>query len=542
MDVMHTKLFLYLFWRPILVFLSILAVIITIVHVESLSPEAGHDQILRCGVTLALIALFWTTEALPLEVTSLLPLVILPLLGILKTDEVAKEYFSGANMLLLAACGVAGAAQHVNLHRRLALKVLVLSGAGKKSLLLSFMLVTTFLSFFICNTATCAMMIPILIVVLDQVYIDADPNKRSYEMYMFFLGIGYCANIGGTGTIAAEETNIIIMQVLGEFKNQDALTYATWMIYSLPIVLVILLFTYGWLLLIYNRNCERYCCDNDKNNQLNRFLQEKYSELGPMRFKEYAVAFYFISLVIIWFFAEPNFMEGWACFFTFADGGEGVSEATPAMFILVLIMLTPEHWNFYPFSSKTAFPPTIMDWKALSKSVPWGLLILRGAGFALAKASNESGLSEWIGLQMTGLSSLPAWAILTIILLMTSVLNEVVSNATTASILLPVLKNISIQLKLNPLYLMLPVVLSCNYTFMFPASSPTNAIVYKAGGMKNYHMVLTGLGVKIVAIIASLVAANTYGGPLLGMNEFPDWANSTINSTTDTLGMFLVDP
>ena len=147
---------------------------------------------------------------------------------------------------------------------------------------------------------------------------------------------------------------------------------------------------------------------------------------------------------------------------------------------------------------------------------------------------------------MKGLDSLPSWAILTVILLVTSSLNEIVNNATTASILLPVLKDISIQLGLNPLYLMLPVVLSCNYTFMLPASCPPNAIVYKvsgqyfrmvfkyfefsqASGMKIYHMVLTGFGVKFITLALSLVAANTYGGPLLGMNQFPDWANSSAN-------------
>ena len=151
---------------------------------------------------------------------------------------------------------------------------------------------------------------------------------------------------------------------------------------------------------------------------------------------------------------------------------------------------------------------------------------------------------------MKGLDSLPSWAILTVILLVTSSLNEVVSNATTASILLPVLKDISIQLGLKPLYLMLPVVLSCNYTFMLPASCPPNAIVYKvslchpcksrllsilfqfcqASGMKIYHMVLTGFGVKMITLVLSLVAANTYGGPLLGMDQFPDWANSSVNA------------
>ena len=145
---------------------------------------------------------------------------------------------------------------------------------------------------------------------------------------------------------------------------------------------------------------------------------------------------------------------------------------------------------------------------------------------------------------MTSLSSLSNWQILTIILLLTSTLNEVVNNATTASILLPVMKDIAVKLSLNPLYLLLPVTLSCNYTFLLPASCPPNALVYKviqgnvthisdlrtlqASGMRMYHMILAGLGVKIITFGLSLVAANTYGGPLLGMDEFPDWANETV--------------
>ena len=164
-----------------------------------------------------------------------------------------------------------------------------------------------------------------------------------------------------------------------------------------------------------------------------------------------------------------------------------------------------------PDSGSPYLPPTLMSWSDLSRFVPWGLLILRGAGFALAKASDESGLSDWIGDEMTELSTLTNWQILTIILLLTGVLNEVVNNATTASILLPVMKDIAVKLELNPLYLTLPVVLSCNYTFMLPASCPPNAIVLKASGMGLHNMVFAGLGMKIITLSASLLAANTWG-------------------------------
>ena len=144
---------------------------------------------------------------------------------------------------------------------------------------------------------------------------------------------------------------------------------------------------------------------------------------------------------------------------------------------------------------------------------------------------------------MTELSSLNDWQILTIILLLTSLLNELVNNATTASILLPVMKDVAVRLELNPLYLTLPVVLSCNFTFVLPSSCPTNAIVYKvpahwlhmssigimlqASGMRVHHMAGAGLGMKVIALTASLLAANTWGAPLLGMDHFPEWANTT---------------
>ena len=131
---------------------------------------------------------------------------------------------------------------------------------------------------------------------------------------------------------------------------------------------------------------------------------------------------------------------------------------------------------------------------------------------------------------MTSLSSLSNWQILTIILLLTSTLNEVVNNATTASILLPVMKDIAVKVRLNPLYLLLPVTLSSNYTFMLPASCPPNAIVYKASGMRIHQMVLAGLGMKLITLAASLLAANTWGNPILGMDQFPGWANTTLNA------------
>ena len=258
--------------------------------------------------------------------------------------------------------------KNVGLHKRLALRVLMLAGTGRRSLLAAFMVITTLLSMFICNTATCAMMIPILTVVLDQLYQDTGPGGGNVklERIMFFLAVGYCANIGGTGTLTAEETNIIIMvgrieydilirfiiirlqQVLDEFPNkQSDLSYSSWIFYSFPLVIVIIIFTFLWLMIIFMRRF--WVCEDSRNAHVEVFIKSKYKELGPMKFKEYAIMFYFGLLIVIWFFAEPNFIDGWSEWFKSPDGGETVSEATPAIFILILILITPEHMNFWPF-------------------------------------------------------------------------------------------------------------------------------------------------------------------------------------------------
>ena len=167
-------------------------------------------------------------------------------------------------------------------------------------------------------------------------------------------------------------------------------------------ILVILLLSFCWLLLLAScgkKGAER----KERSRSVKIFLRSEYEELGPVSFREVCVALYFLLLVVIWFFAEPSFMSGWSDFFQLPDGRGSVSEATPAILVLILIMITPQHLQFWPLKAKVKgavapeLPPSLMSWSDLSRFVPWGLLILRGAGFALAKASDQSGLSAWIG-------------------------------------------------------------------------------------------------------------------------------------------------
>ena len=515
----------------------------------------------RCGICVAFMAFLWSTEALPLEVTSFLPVVLLPLLGILDTGEVSEQYFTGANMMFLAAMGVAAAVQSVGLHKRVALRILMATGTGKKSLLFSFMFITTLLSMFICNTATTAMIIPILQVVLDQIYpkpssqekdeTDSKKNKQdkiatshNQEKIMFYLAIGYSANIGGTGTLTASAPNVILKGTLKElFPCQNDLTYATWLLYALPIIVVVIILAYFWLMCLFMGRGKE-----GNKLEIKSFLKEKYVDLGPIKFQEIMVGFYFFLLVVIWFFEEPEFIKGWADFFKLEDGNPAIDEATPAVFILILLFITPRHLNFWPFIDKDApwdvvvLPPTLLDWSTVTHFFPWGLLILRGAGFALAKASIESGLSDWLGVQLSSLSSLPNWGILTLVCLITSLVTEVCSNSATANILFPVLAGLAVEQEINPLYLMLPAAVTCCYAFMLPVSCPPNAIVYKASGMDTRHMIMAGLGLNILTLVVNILAANTYGSPLMDFKEFPVWAWANLTENCTVMGAGLKFP
>lgn len=266
----------------------------------------------------------------------------------------------------------------------------------------------------------------------------------------------------------------------------------------------------------------------DTKTGLREFLRAEYAGLGPVVWREAVVAAYFILLVIAWFLQEPVFITGWGASFP------GTGEAVPAVLVLLLLLLTPRHLDWWPLRSHQPWvaprlPPPLLSWSAVSAAFPWGLLLLRGAGFALARAAITSGLSDWIGEQLGGLSTLPHWAVLLIVCLATSLLTEVCSNAATANILLPVLADLALQLELNPLYLLLPAAVTCCSAFMLPVSCPPNAIVYQASGMETRHMVMAGIGINILTLGLNNLAANTYGKYLLNLGEFPDWANSSVS-------------
>ncbi|KAK2714007.1 Na(+)/citrate cotransporter-like isoform X2 [Artemia franciscana] len=572
MDFLRQNVFPY--WKSILVILIPLALL----PLPVVIPTSES----RCGYVVILMALYWMTEAVPLAITSLLPVVLFPLLGIMSTGDVCIAYMKETNMMFIGGLMVAIAIEHCNLHKRIALGVLLMVGSSPRWLMLGFMITTMFLSMWISNTAATAMMVPIVLAIIDEIYKDEEeevfhdeymsnelkleekptkeeeylesvvssqqvivtarkPDKRKVsdeevgqkntrDAMMF--SVSFSSNIGGTGTLTGTPPNLAMKATLNSlYPEQTDMNFATWMAFNVPGMLINVFIAWIWLQLLFigfDWKAER---ENKQAQQKARALiKMKLKELGPMTFHEAMVLTLFIILALLWFFRDPQFIPGWAA--PWHEIGIQVEDATAAILIVTLMFMIPAQPDFWCLRPKEATGkvkagPALLNWQVCQDKIPWGIVLLLGGGFALSDAVKVSGLSDWLGIQLEGLKVLPQFAILVIVCVMTAIVTEVASNTATANILLPVLAKMSEQIGVNPLYLMLPAAVTCSYAFMLPVATPPNAIVFTAGKMKAKEMIKTGFMMNIFCVIVLCALTETLGVALFDIKTFPDWANKT---------------
>ncbi|KZS20753.1 Solute carrier family 13 member 4 [Daphnia magna] len=572
-------------------------------------PVIGQGKEARAGYVIIIMAVFWMTEALPLAITSLLPVVLFPLLGIMGTGKVCTAYMKETNMMFIGGLMVALTIEHCNLHKRIALRVLLLVGASPRWLMLGFMLTTMFLSMWISNTATTAMMVPIVEAVVQELFKDGEeemkrePNvrmvpdgmstcssnntleidldssesqnleavsidsiadvgkscqeltaasadQRSYSCTTHeykqtirtcvLMSIAYSSNIGGTGSLIGSSPQLALKGILDElYGSAPGLNFASWMAFNVPGMLINTFLAWIWLQCLFLGFKRTTADDNTQAAVVKKLIRRKYEELGPMTFHELATLILFILCVALWFFRDPQFITGWAEFLPAVE----VDDATAVMTIVLLLFIIPakpRFWNRDTAERNWAGPsPALLEWKLVQDRLPWGIVLLLGGGFALSDASKASGLSSWLGDQLAVLSFLPPFAIMLIICIMTAAVTEVASNTATANILLPILAEMAVTIKVNPLFLMLPATVTCSYAFMLPVATPPNAIVFAAGRMNPIDMVKAGLLMNIVCVVVICVLMASFGSFMFGFDEFPDWAVPQVkNATMTTLSQF----
>ncbi|KTF73351.1 hypothetical protein cypCar_00036131 [Cyprinus carpio] len=571
---------------------------------DHLPCDTSALQEARCGFAIILMALYWCTECMPLAVTALLPVILFPMMGIMESGKVCVEYLKDTNMLFIGGLLVAIAVEHWNLHKRIALSVLLIVGVRPALLMLGFMIVTAFLSMWISNTATTAMMLPISQAVLEQLSAteaDADekelregqdnhafelaevnikqaldnvtgdkPNnnpdmeaginallerrrrEREAKYLRLFKGMSLCvcysASIGGTATLTGTTPNLILK---GQMDD--------WFGFAFPNMVLMLALSWLWLQFMYlGFNFKKtFGCGskNEGDKDAYRVMKNEYKKLGTMSFAEGAVLVIFVILVILWFTREPGFMPGWATEL-FNKNGQYVTDGTVAIFMSTLFFVIPSRLDCSCLASandehdeeaeeveeggekpkndkkKLKGTPTLLNWKVVHERMPWNIVLLLGGGFALAKGSEVSGLSKWLGQSLAPLRSIPPFAISLILCFLVGTFTECSSNTATTTLFLPILASMATTIGLHPLYVMLPCTISASLAFMLPVATPPNAIAFSYGNLKVLDMAKAGFILNIIGILSINLGINTWGTAMFSLGTFPSWANATNVTST----------
>lgn len=412
------------------------------------------------------VGIWWMTEAIPIEATSLLPIILFPITGALGMKATTAPYANPLIFLFLGGFMIALAIEKWNLHKRIALNIIVFIGTEPSKIILGFMVATGFLSMWISNTATTLMMIPIGISVVSHV---AEKEKFAKAL---MLSIAYSASIGGMATLIGTPPNIVFAGIVRD-TFQVEVDFVDWMMLALPFS--ILLIGISWYVIAK----VVYPIKSLDNSGIDE-IKLKLSELGKISTEEKRVLIVFTLTAIAWIsrsFILNKFIPG-------------INDTMIGMAGGLSLFLLP--------SSNQG--ERLIDWNIMKK-VPWGILILFGGGLSIANGFVNTDLSQWIGLQFNYLNGLELIILIIAVVAMVNFLTEITSNIATASMILPILAALAISIDIHPYSLMVGAILAASCAFMLPVATAPNAIVFGSGYIKMKDMIRTGIWLNIISIV-----------------------------------------
>jgi sodium-dependent dicarboxylate transporter 2/3/5 len=415
--------------------------------------------------------LWWVFEPIPIPVTSLLPLALLPVLGVLTPAQVGQAYGSPLILLLLGGFILSKGMEHSGAHRRIALNMVRLFGGhSDRRLVFGFMAASAFLSMWISNTATTLMLLPVALAVLDKV-------KGDHLAAPLLLGIAYAASVGGMGTPIGTPPNLIFMQVYQE-NTGSTISFSQWMSWGLPVVFILVPIIGLWL----TRNV----------------IGGSGADLpavGAWRSEERRVMWVFALTALAWVCRSEPF-GGWSG----ALGLEGANDASVALVAVVVMFLVP---------SGRGNGEALLTWER-AVTIPWGVLLLFSGGICLAKAFVSSGLSLLLGDWLASMSYLPVWLLIALICLVVSFMTETTSNTASTTLLMPILAAAALAAGIAPEVLMVPAAMTASCAFMLPVATAPNSVVYGSGKVPIDRMAREGfvLNLLAVAVISGLCFVN----------------------------------
>ena len=440
------------------------------------NPEGLSSDGRITAAVFLLMGIWWAFEAIPLQVTALMPLVLFPLLNIQDIGVISREYMNKVQFLFAGGFIIAIAIQKWGLHKRVALNILKFSGLNSRGIIASFMIASAVLSMWVMNTSTAIMLLPVGISVI-KVISDTVNNVTENEKYNFqlclLLGIAYAASVGGIATPIGTSPNGVLIQFASNNYNYD-IGFANWISIGLPITIG--LAPLIWFLLTYVIFPVNFSANQESKDKLDSML----NELGSMSNEEKKVIIVFITTAFFWIFRQ------------LLDGLPGLSLLDDSV-----IAITGAISLFFINEKKSK--NKLLLWDDVQNGFPWGLIFLFGGGMALAFVVNDSGLALWLA------SLIPSetyfWIILITVIVMVIFLTELTSNLTTTITFLPVVASVGLNMGINPLLLILPLTISASCAFMLPVATPPNSIVYASNLIPIQKMVRAGIFINVSSII-----------------------------------------
>jgi len=455
----------------------------SLVSADFISP--GAHKVL--GVA-AWMIVWWITEAAPIPITALLPLILFPFLGVMKMSEAAAPYANPIIFLFMGGFMIALGLEKHRLHERIALNLIRITGTSGNGIILGFMIATGFISMWISNTATAMMMLPIALSVIDLLKTEKGniPETKTKGERNFGIGlmliIAYAANIGGIATIIGTPPNVVFVGLLDQFYHQK-IVFGDWMLIGVPLSIILLASCYFIITrLIFPNNLK-------KVHGSDELIKNKLKELGGIRKEEKLVMMIFVITSFLWIFQQP---------LNLLLGKEMLNDTNIAMMGGSLMFLVPSSLKEFKF---------LLHWRDTEK-LSWGILILFGGGLCLAQGLSNAGIIQAVGAAIAEQGTAVNWLLFGLITASVFI-TELMSNVALVQIFIPVVFGIAANLGLDPILLGMPVTIGASMAFMFPVATPPNAIVFSSGHMKVKDMMKAGFALNIVSILLIYLFART---------------------------------
>lgn len=421
------------------------------------------------------IAIWWITEALPIAVTALLPIVLFPLTGGMDLSTTSAAYGHKFIFLIMGGFIIAIAIEKWNLHKRIALNIIHFIGTDIQKIILGFMVATAFLSMWISNTATSVMMLPIGIVIIKQLseHHNSDKNENLNFGKALMLSIAYSASIGGIATLIGTPPNMVMAGIVAQTYDYE-ISFLEWFIFGFPVMILLLFLCWIYL------TRWAFSFKQKKFPGGRKEISRLRNELGKISYEQKVVAVVFAMAGICWISRS----------FILQKIFPAVDDTIIAIvFALMLFILNSKNKA-----------EKILRWEEAVK-MPWGILLLYGGGMALAKAFESSGLAIWIGNQLNALGSYDLIVLLILLVAAINFLTEVTSNLATTAMLLPVLAPIALEFDLHPFVLMAATAIAASCAFMLPVATPPNAVVFGSGYLRIPDLVRKGFLLNLISVI-----------------------------------------